>query len=106
MLVAVVRVGRLSDDRSISSTHVVESERPKPTLALQSKALDVDFDNGGVLQNASDIAGGGTLSQLRASCRSETLMPVLYTDRLALRQFRDSDVDSLYEIQGNRRHMR
>jgi [ribosomal protein S5]-alanine N-acetyltransferase len=30
----------------------------------------------------------------------------LYTGRLILRPFRDSDVDSLYEIQGDRDHMR
>ena len=33
-------------------------------------------------------------------------MPVFYTLRLVLRPFRDSDLDSLYEIQGNRDHMR
>jgi ribosomal-protein-alanine N-acetyltransferase len=33
-------------------------------------------------------------------------MAVLHTDRLVLREFRDSDVDPLYEIQGNQRHMR
>jgi hypothetical protein len=33
-------------------------------------------------------------------------MSELCTTRLALREFRDSDVDSLYEIQGNREHMR
>jgi len=31
---------------------------------------------------------------------------VPYSDRLVLRPFRDSDVDALYEIQGNRNHMR
>ena len=33
-------------------------------------------------------------------------MSELCTTRLVLREFRDSDVDSLYEIQGNREHMR
>jgi RimJ/RimL family protein N-acetyltransferase len=33
-------------------------------------------------------------------------MGVLRTDRLVLREFRDSDVAPLYEIQGNRDHMR
>ena len=34
------------------------------------------------------------------------MMTVLYTERLVLRPFEDLDVDSLYEIQGNRHHMR
>lgn len=33
-------------------------------------------------------------------------MGILQTERLTLREFRDSDVDPLYEIQGNRHHMR
>ena len=33
-------------------------------------------------------------------------MSELHTTRLVLREFRDSDVDPLYEIQGNRDHMR
>src|SRR6266478_2225974 len=33
-------------------------------------------------------------------------MSELQTTRLFLREFRDSDVDPLYEIQGNREHMR
>ena len=33
-------------------------------------------------------------------------MSELKTTHLVLREFRDSDVDSLYEIQGNREHMR
>lgn len=33
-------------------------------------------------------------------------MNVLYTKRLILRPFKDSDVDSLYDIQGDRDHMR
>lgn len=33
-------------------------------------------------------------------------MPEVHTSRLVLREFRDSDVDPLYEIQGNRDHMR
>ena len=33
-------------------------------------------------------------------------MPELHTNHLILREFRDSDVDPLYEIQGNRDHMR
>jgi ribosomal-protein-alanine N-acetyltransferase len=33
-------------------------------------------------------------------------MSLLHTERLTLRELRDSDVDALYEIQGNRQHMR
>ena len=33
-------------------------------------------------------------------------MAEVQTDRLLLREFRNSDVDPLYEIQGNRHHMR
>ncbi len=33
-------------------------------------------------------------------------MAVLHTERLIIRELRDSDVDPLYEIQGNQHHMR
>jgi ribosomal-protein-alanine N-acetyltransferase len=39
-------------------------------------------------------------------CWIEPVMPELHTIDLVLREFRDSDVDPLYEIQGNRDHMR